>query len=72
MLKAIVAGMKYFITSLFITGGQQVFTTSDNNKVWDGKIGGLEKGFANFIWMAEGVDYKGNFIRRKGNTTVIR
>jgi gliding motility-associated-like protein len=73
ILKAIVAGMKEFhYFTIYNRWGQQVFTTSDHSKGWDGKIEGLQQGSATFVWMAEGVDYKGNLIRRKGTTTIIR
>ncbi len=73
ILKAIVVGMKEFrYFTIYNRWGQQVFTTNNQHNGWDGKIGGLEQGAAVDVWMAEGVDYMGNLIQRKGTTSIIR
>jgi gliding motility-associated-like protein len=64
--------LKAIVVSIYNRWGQLVFTTSDYQKGWDGKIEGVQQNPAAFVWMAEGVDYKGNLVRRKGTTTIIR
>ena len=72
ILKAIPVGIKAFhyftITNRY---GQQVFTTADPNKGWDGKFKNSKQPLGTFIWMAEAVDYKGNLIQRKGYVVLI-
>jgi gliding motility-associated-like protein len=73
ILKATVVGMKEFhYFSIYNRWGQLLFTTSDHRKGWDGKIQGVAQGSGTVVWMAEGMDYKGNLIRRKGTATIIR
>ena len=73
ILKAIVVGMKEFhYFSIYNRWGQLLFTTSDHRKGWDGKIQGVPQGSGTVVWMAEGIDYKGNTIQRKGTATIIR
>ena len=73
ILKAIPVGMKAFhffiITNRY---GQQVFTTADPSKGWDGKFKNFKQPLGTFIWMAEAVDSKGNLIQRKGYVVLIR
>lgn len=52
--------------------GQLVFSTSAFGKGWDGKISGTPQGTNNFVYMAQGVDYLGNTIFKKGNVVLIR
>jgi gliding motility-associated-like protein len=52
--------------------GQLVFSTSQIGKGWDGKINGALQGSANFVYMAQAVDYLGHVIFKKGNIVLIR
>lgn len=52
--------------------GEAVFTTTDASRGWDGRKGGMEQSSAVFVWTAQGVDYKGNLITKKGTLTLIR
>lgn len=73
LLLAIPAGIatfKYF--KVYNRWGELVFETSDFRKGWDGRIKGLPQETGTFIWMAEGIDYLGNKIFRKGTTTLMR
>jgi len=49
--------------------------TSDSGtlrRAGDGKLTGLSQDIDGFVWISEGVDYKGNIIRRKGTVTLIK
>ena len=52
--------------------GQLVFSTSEIGKGWDGTIKGQPQSTANFVYMAQGVDYTGRVIFKKGNVMLIR
>ena len=73
ILKAIPVGMrefKYF--SIFNSYGQQIFTTSDPNRGWDGTFKGANQEMGTYVWIAEGVDFKENKLLRKGCVILIR
>jgi len=62
--------LKYF--RVFNRWGQMVFQTTDASRGWDGFIGGKDQSNAVYVWSAEGIDYMGNVVVRKGLTTLIR
>jgi gliding motility-associated-like protein len=62
--------IEYF--SVYNRWGQLVFTTTQNGKGWDGKIGGEEQPSGTFVWMVKGVDYTGKPVFEKGTVTLIR
>jgi len=72
MLKAIPVGIKEFKHfNIYNRWGQPVFQTANPARGWDGKLGGiLQTGV--FVWIAEGIGYSGNVIRRKGSTVLIQ
>lgn len=73
VLKAIPVGIvqfRYF--TIYNRWGQVVFTTSNPSVGWDGKIGGVKQSSAVYVWMAEGIDYKGRTVSRQGTVTLIR
>lgn len=73
LLKAVPVGIKkfnYFI--VYNRWGNQVFYTTDPSKGWDGTMNHITEQTGVFVWMAEGIDDKGNHIRRKGSVTLIR
>ncbi len=73
VLKPIPVGLAEFhYLKIFNRFGQLLFTITDPSKGWDGRISGKETDYGTFIWIGEGIDYKGNLIMRKGATTVIR
>lgn len=57
---------------IFNRYGQMVFSTTDPQKGWDGKINGREQSANTFVWMIAGKDYLGNIVKRKGVVTLIR
>ncbi|HEY6502388.1 MAG TPA: choice-of-anchor L domain-containing protein [Chitinophagaceae bacterium] len=72
-LTALPVGIKDFkFLRVFNRWGQMIFTTKDPSKGWDGTITGAEQPTGVFIWFAEGIDYTGKVVTRKGTTTLIR
>jgi gliding motility-associated-like protein len=72
-LKAIPRGIKEFkYFTIYNRFGQQVFSTSNPSKGWDGKFGTLQQNTGSYIWYAEGIDLKNNIIKRKGTFTLVR
>ncbi len=52
--------------------GQLVFSTSVIGAGWDGKIGGQDQGPGTYVWYAEGTNYLGRKIEKKGTVILIR
>lgn len=52
--------------------GQLMFSTNIQNQGWDGTFKGSLQDAGVFVWVAEGEDYLGKIIFRKGNVTLIR
>jgi gliding motility-associated-like protein len=71
VLKAIPVGIKDFKRFVvFNRWGEIVFTTSDPAQGWNGTYRNhLQSGL--FVWIAEGVDFNGQSIQRKGTTTIV-
>ena len=71
LLKAIPVGIKQFkFLNIYNRWGQLVFQTTNPLNGWDGKVNGiLQTGV--FVWIAEGINYNGNLITRKGSTVLI-
>jgi gliding motility-associated-like protein len=57
---------------VFNRWGQLVFSTTQNNHGWDGKINGKEQGTGVFVWVVKAVDYTGKDFFAKGTVTLIR
>jgi len=73
ILKPITVGiskLNYF--SVYNRWGQCVFTTNEFNKGWNGIFNGNKEGTGTYVFIAEGVDYLGKTIYRKGTTVLIR
>jgi len=73
LLKPIPIGIKefkYFV--VYNRWGRKVFFTTDPSKGWDGKINNVALDVNTFVWISEGVDYKGNVVQRKGTVTLVR
>ena len=52
--------------------GQLLFETSDTEKGWDGNFNGVQQPPGNYVWTADGMNYKGLSIQRKGNVMLVR
>lgn len=73
ILKPILLGMRdlhYF--KVFNRWGKLLYSTTQKNQGWDGKFNGKGQDAATYIWMAEGVNYKGELRQKKGYTVLIR
>jgi gliding motility-associated-like protein len=73
VLRAIPVGIKSFgYFTVFNRYGQRIFTTTDANKGWDGKNkdGGLYAG--TYVWITQGVDFKGRVVEKKGVVVLVR
>lgn len=62
--------LNYF--RVFNRWGQMLFSTTELNKGWDGRFGGVEQPNAVYVWMVEGVTMDNKKITRKGTVTLIR
>ncbi len=49
--------------------GQMVFSTTDAEKGWDGTVNGQIQATGNFVFTAQGQDYTGKLITKKGSVT---
>jgi hypothetical protein len=52
--------------------GQVVFSTTQLNKGWDGRINGVVQNNGTYVWMISGTDYTGKKVLRKGTAVLIR
>jgi gliding motility-associated-like protein len=62
--------LKYF--KVFNRDGQLIFSTSIQNKGWDGTFKGKPQDGDVYVWIVEGIDYQDKLIFQKGNVTLIR
>jgi gliding motility-associated-like protein len=58
--------------SVYNRWGELVFTTTQNEKGWDGRIAGKEQGSGTFVWMVKGTDFTGKVVTAKGTVTLLR
>lgn len=73
ILKPILLGMKelhYF--KVFNRWGKLLYSTTQKDTGWDGRFNGKAQDAATYIWMAEGINYKGDLKQKKGYTVLIR
>jgi gliding motility-associated-like protein len=73
LLRPILVGireLKYF--SVYNRYGELIYKTSTSRAGWDGTIKGAMQNTGSFVWIAEGVDYKGTVLVRKGMCTLVR
>jgi gliding motility-associated-like protein len=52
--------------------GRLLYSTSNLNEGWDGRIGGVDQPTSTFVWMVQGVARDGKVITKKGTVTLIR
>jgi gliding motility-associated-like protein len=62
--------LSYF--SIYNRWGQLLFSTTEENKGWDGNFSGLAQPAGTYVYQAVGLDYTGNTILRKGTVVLIR
>lgn len=74
ILKAIPVGIRDFhYFRIFDRWGKPVFVTDNAGTGWDGRVkGNVVVTTGTYIWMAEGIDYLGNIVRRKGSVLILK
>lgn len=73
ILRVIPVGIKDFhYFRIYNRWGALVFSTTNPAMGWDGRINGNEQPTMTYVWMAEGIDYTGKYIQRKGSVIVIK
>lgn len=73
ILKPVPVGIKdlnYFV--IYNRYGEKVFFSRNSDKGWDGLYKNVPQETGVFVWIAEGIDDKGNIVKRKGTVTLIR
>jgi gliding motility-associated-like protein len=73
IFKPVYAGireLKYF--SVYSRWGELVFTTSSQSAGWNGIFKGQQQDGNVFVWNVEGIDFRGNVVRKKGTVVLIR
>lgn len=65
-----IANFHYF--KVFNRWGQLVFSTTVLGKGWDGVYNGAPQPTGTYVFVAEGADYKGKTVLRKGTAVLIR
>ncbi|MEZ5046605.1 MAG: gliding motility-associated C-terminal domain-containing protein [Chitinophagaceae bacterium] len=72
-LKPIIKGiakMNYF--KIYNRWGQEVFSSTDINKGWNGQFNGKPQPMATYVYMLDIVTISGKRVQKKGNVTLIR
>ncbi|MFY7898730.1 MAG: gliding motility-associated C-terminal domain-containing protein [Chitinophagaceae bacterium] len=73
VLKPIPVGIVQFnYFSVFNRWGEVMFTTKQIGEGWDGRFKGVKQPSGSYIFIAEGIDYQGKRIYKKGTTVLIR
>lgn len=65
-----ISTLRYF--RVYNRWGQLLFTTSELGKGWDGNYKSAPQPSATYVFSAEGIDYTGKTVRRKGTAVLIR
>lgn len=73
LFRGIPVGIKEFrYLKVYNRWGQEIFSTTDYNKGWDGKWKGVKQGQGVFVVIASGVDFTGKLIEKKSTVMLIR
>jgi gliding motility-associated-like protein len=73
VLKAVAVGIKEFkYFNIYNRWGQLIFSTKDAARGWNGEVSHAAQGSDTFVWIAEGVDGKGNSVKRRGSVVLVR
>lgn len=73
ILKPICVGisqLNYF--KIFNRWGQLIYETNEFEKGWNGTFNNIQQGSGTYIFVAQGVDFTGKVIYKKGTTVLIR
>lgn len=72
-LRPITVGIsKFDYFRIYNRWGQLVYSSTDTETGWDGRIGGKEQNTATFVWMVKATDFTGKVFVDKGTVTLIR
>ena len=72
-LRPLVVGItKNYYFSIYNRWGQQMFLTTEIGKGWDGIFQGKAQASGAYVFLAEGTDFLGQKIIRKGTVVLIR
>lgn len=52
--------------------GQLMFSSSNFDGGWDGTLQGILQTPGSYVWIAQGIDYKGKVVTRKGSSILIK
>jgi gliding motility-associated-like protein len=73
VLRPILVGMKSLqFFRVYNRWGDLVFSTTEEGRGWNGYIKDHPQATANFIYVAQGIDYTGKTVFRKGSVMLIR
>lgn len=73
ILKAFPVGLKEFkYFAVFNRYGQRVFYTTNSNIGWNGKVLEKNQNTGGYVWVAEGIDYKGNAVISRGTVILLK
>lgn len=73
ILVPVMAGItKFNYFRIFNRWGQLLFETSQPGKGWDGTLNGIMQPAGTYVFMAQGIDYLGKNVFRKGSVVLIR
>ncbi len=61
---------KYFY--LYNRYGQLVFSTTNANVGWDGKLNGIAQNSGTYVYTTEGIDYTGRTVKKQGYVSLLR
>ncbi|HQS23006.1 MAG: hypothetical protein B7Y11_02995 [Sphingobacteriia bacterium 24-36-13] len=65
-----ISKLNYF--TIFNRWGQRIFTSTELNKGWDGSYNGEPQPSGTYVFQAEGIDYLGKRVYKKGTAVLIR
>ncbi|WP_336515274.1 lectin-like domain-containing protein [Pollutibacter soli] len=72
VLKAFPVGLKFQFLKVYDRWGKLIFSTSDFNIGWDGRVNARLADSGNFIWVTQGIQNDGKLFSKKGIVTLIR
>jgi len=73
VLRAVVTGLKQFdYIRIFNRWGNMVYSSANASEAWDGNYNGEKQPPGTYVYEAQGIDYLGKTISRKGTLVLIR